>query len=359
GGGKLVRKAIQDGYIRKVVIAVSIVLLSLLLIYVFALLSHILMIIFAGILLAVFLSGISRFLHEKTHLPYTATLIILVVILVMLFGLFFWLSGPRIAAQMGILSEQFPRAMQQVEDYLSDHGWGRLILKNTPEPTELMNSKMDVFGKITGIFSTTLSIGANILIILFLGFYLAVNPDLYLTNGLRLLPLHRRDRAKQVLLALTEGLRWWLAGRLASMFVVGFLTAIGLVIIGLPLAFTLGLIAALLSFIPYIGPIMALVPAIVVGLAESPTMVIYVLLVYMAVQFMESYLITPLIQERAVSIPPAVLISMQIVMGVLLGAVGVLMATPSAVVLIITVQMLYVEDVLGDKVKVLGDHSGY
>jgi predicted PurR-regulated permease PerM len=139
------------------------------------------------------------------------------------------------------------------------------------------------------------------------------------------------------------------------MAVVGVLTAIGLWVAGVPLAFVLGLIAALLSFVPYIGPLAAVIPAALVALAEDPTKVIYVFALYGAVQLLESYLITPLIQERAVSIPPAVLIAAQVIMGVLAGAAGVLMATPLAVVLIVLVQMLYLEDVLGDSVSTLGE----
>jgi predicted PurR-regulated permease PerM len=139
------------------------------------------------------------------------------------------------------------------------------------------------------------------------------------------------------------------------MAVVGFLTAVGLWVAGIPLAFVLGLIAALLSFVPYIGPIASVVPAALVALAESPTKVLYVFIIYGVVQLLESYLITPLIQERAVSIPPAVLISAQVIMGILAGAIGVLMATPLAVVLIVLVQMLYLADVLGDPVSTLGE----
>jgi predicted PurR-regulated permease PerM len=117
----------------------------------------------------------------------------------------------------------------------------------------------------------------------------------------------------------------------------------------------LGLIAALLSFVPYIGPIVSVIPAVFVALADTPTKVLYVIIVYVAVQILESNLITPLIQEQTVSLAPVVLVAAQLLMGVLVGVVGVFIATPLAVVCIVLVQMLYVEDVLGEAVTPLGE----
>lgn len=141
------------------------------------------------------------------------------------------------------------------------------------------------------------------------------------------------------------------------MITVGILTTIGLLIIGMPLAFSIGFIAGLLSFVPYIGPILTSVPAILVGLSESQPMALKVLIVLILVQFFESYLITPLIQQKAVSLPPALLISMQVLMGVMVGAVGVFLATPLVLIIIVWVQLLYMEDILHEKVIMPGDHS--
>jgi predicted PurR-regulated permease PerM len=114
------------------------------------------------------------------------------------------------------------------------------------------------------------------------------------------------------------------------------------------------LIAAVLSFVPIIGPVLSAIPLVLVALAEDPILAVWALLIYLAVQFLESYMITPLIQREAISIPPALLISAQTVMGVLFGLVGIFLATPLAVVVIVAVQMLYVEDVLKEPVQVMG-----
>lgn len=160
---------------------------------------------------------------------------------------------------------------------------------------------------------------------------------------------------RQVFESLGTALRWWLVGRAASMLVVGILTALGLWIAGVPVPLALALIAALMAFVPFLGPVLGAIPAVLVALVESPVKVLYVIIVFTFVQLLENYFITPLIQQRAVSMAPALLITVQIVMAILFGAMGVLLATPLAVVFIVLVQMLYIHDVLGDRIRLLGE----
>jgi predicted PurR-regulated permease PerM len=195
----------------------------------------------------------------------------------------------------------------------------------------------------------------NVILMLFMGIYMAVCPSLYIDNAVRLFPIPRRRRIREVFAALGVALRWWLVGRAASMAVVGVLTALGLWIAGVPVPLALALIAALLAFVPFLGPVLGAIPAMLVALVESPAQMLYVIFVFTVVQLLESYFITPLIQQRAVSMAPALLITVQIVMAMLFGAMGVLLATPLAVVFIVLVQMLYITDVLGDRMKPLGE----
>jgi predicted PurR-regulated permease PerM len=133
------------------------------------------------------------------------------------------------------------------------------------------------------------------------------------------------------------------------MAVIGVLTTLGLWIIGIDLAMILGLIAGVLSFIPNIGPIIALIPAILIALISGPDKVIYVMLLYGGVQGIETYMLTPVLQQRMVDLPPALTISMQVLLGVLAGAVGVIVATPITAALMVMGKMWYVEDLLGDR----------
>jgi len=123
----------------------------------------------------------------------------------------------------------------------------------------------------------------------------------------------------------------------------------------MPLSVSLGIITGILAFVPYLGAITAFIPVEIIALAESGSMGLYAAIVYTVLHLIEGYILTPVIQERAVAIPPVLLLTMQIVMMALFGIMGVFVATPLALVLVIIVQMLYVEDVLKDKVKLLGD----
>ncbi|MBD3401415.1 AI-2E family transporter [candidate division GN15 bacterium] len=341
---------------RKILTAVGIVAIFALVVYLLGSLAQMLLGVFAGVLLAVLLDGLTGWLQTVTRLPRILTLWIVILLLLGLGGLIGWLLGPRIAEQFVRLSERLPDAYESIRESLRANPWGRQLLQNVPTLDELVTPGSEVMGRVAGVFSTTVGALLSALLVLFVGLYLAIDPRLYIDNAIRLVPENRRKRAREISAAIGHALRWWLAGRFASMAVVGLLTGIGLWIAGVPLAFTLGLIAAVLSFVPFVGPIISAIPAVLVALAESPILAVYVVIVYAAVQAMESYLITPLIQKRAVSLPPALLIVVQVVMGVLFGALGVFLATPFAVAVIVVIQMLYVEDVLGDSVTVMGEH---
>lgn len=114
----------------------------------------------------------------------------------------------------------------------------------------------------------------------------------------------------------------------------------------MPLAFALGLIAGLLAFIPNIGPVIAIAPALLLALPEGRTTLLIVLAIYIGVQALESYAITPLIQQEKVSLPPALIIAVQLLFGVLFGLLGLALATPIAAALMTVINLVYVRDYL-------------
>ena len=171
----------------------------------------------------------------------------------------------------------------------------------------------------TAVYSFA-SVVAALLIVLFLGIYFALDYDKYVGGCVRLAPVTRRERLREVLGEVHQTLRWWLLGKVVAMLIVGVLTSVGLVALGVPLAAALGVIAALLTFVPNFGPVISAVPAVLLGFVQSPTTALYVVILYLAIQTVESYLITPLIQQRTVSLPPGLTISAQIGMGILFGA---------------------------------------
>ncbi len=340
---------------RTAVIAASVIFISTIVLFALGYIAQVLFLFFGGVLLAVFLSGISGLLARKiTFINYLWALGLVCGAIVVFLVVTLLVAGPSIISQTFQLVQRIPNAMDELEQILRSFWLGREVIKNFPEPKELFSLFTELLGKIPGVFSTAVGAAITPLVIVFLGIYMAFDPSKYLRAVVLLLPKKRRQRGEQVLASVGRALNLWLIGRLSSMAVVGVLTMIGLLIIGVPLALALGLIAALLSFIPYLGPALSLLPAILIALAEDPVKAFYVLIVFGIVQFLESYIITPLIQQQATTLPPALLITAQLLMGLLAGAVGVLLATPLAVVIVVLIQMLYVQDVLKDRIAVMG-----
>lgn len=318
--------------------------------------AGVLLTVFAGALLAVFLSGLADRIDEHTPLPRPAALGLVLVGLAGVVAGLWAITGPDLSAQADALVALLPSATERLsarlQDWAEQYAWVRRLVS----PSELVPPASSVVGGVTNIFSVTMDVLVNVLIILFIGLYGAAAPRPYVESAVSLVPPAGRDRAREVLHALGRALRWWIAGRLTMMAVVGVLTAVGLSLVGIPSPMALGLVAALCSFVPYLGPVLSVGPALLVAFTLGPAKVLSVLLVYGVVQVLESYLIAPLVQERAVHIPPAAVITAQFMGGVAAGAVGVLLATPLAIVVIVLVQTLYVEDVLGDAVALLGEH---
>jgi predicted PurR-regulated permease PerM len=341
-------------FANRVLIAVGIVAVSLLTMYLFVVLSRVLLIVFAGVLVAVGLGGGADILRRRTPLARPAALAVVVTLVALVPFLFSGLVGPPLTGQINDLIVQLPAAAEAFRNRVAEQRWTERLLADPNAIRDLMPSPKEVMGGVTSAFSRTLGVVANVFVILFIGIYGAAAPGAYVSGIVHLTPKRHRARAREVIDALAHALRWWLVGRLTMMSVVGVLTTLGLWVAGIPTPLALGLLAALLSFVPYVGPILSFIPAVLVALTVSLTKVLYVVIVFGLVQALESYVATPLVQQRAVSMPPVVLITAQIAMGVLAGATGVLLAAPLAIVVIVLLQMLYVEDVLGDSIRVLG-----
>ena len=165
----------------------------------------------------------------------------------------------------------------------------------------------------------------------------------------------KRDLALEAMKESERALRLWLRGQLIAMLVVGLLTGLGLWALGMPSALTLGLLAGLLEFIPFAGPILAAIPAVLLALAVSPDLAFWVVVVYFAVQQFEGYVLTPLVQQYAVDLPGVVLLFSLLAFGILFGTLGVILAAPLAVVSYVLVKRLYVIEALHTPTPIPGD----
>lgn len=322
-------------------IAVGIVILLLLLWYAI----DVVLLAFIGVLLAVLLRSPADWLSSRTGWSEGWSLALVIVVLAALLATAGYFFGRAVAQQSGQLSEQLPQVLEKARERISQNELGKRMV----ESAEASESNTQFLTRGLRLVSSTFAALGSLVVVVFLAVFLAASPRTYVGGLLMLVAKRRRQRMQEVLAEIGHVLKRWLVGQVILMAAVAALTGIGLTLLGVPFALPLALIAGLLEFVPYVGPIVAAIPALIVALAEGPQLALWVGLLYFAVQSVESYILTPLIQHRAVDLPPALILLAQVLMGVTAGPLGVIVATPLAAAALVAVKRLYVEDVLGDK----------
>ncbi|MBE7184715.1 MAG: AI-2E family transporter [Methylobacterium mesophilicum] len=302
--------------------------------------------VFAGILFAVFLRGSGNWIAERTGLSQAWGLALFALGLVAVVALFLFFAAAALADQFSQLLDRLPDAWNAARTYVEENAWLREAMDSIdfqsllPSGTRAMSTVSSTFGALGGL-----------VVILFIGLYGAIDPQTYLRGTTLLFAPSLRPKVRAVLNETGTALSGWLQAQFISMTVVSILTFLGLWALGMPLGLVLAVLAALLTFIPNIGPILAAIPALLIAVSEGPSMVLWVAGLYVAVQTVESYLVTPQVQKEAVALPPALTISVQFLFGLLFGALGLAMATPFAAVMLRVGRLFYVEDYLDQEAK--------
>jgi predicted PurR-regulated permease PerM len=202
---------------------------------------------------------------------------------------------------------------------------------------------------VVGIVSGVANFLVAVVIILFVGIFGAAEASLYRAGVLHLVPRPQRRRVVTTLEALVYNLRWWLLGQVVLMTLIGLTTTLGLWLIGVPLALALGTIAGLLEAVPYVGPWLSAIPAVLIALTISPGHLLMVAALYLTLHIVEGYVLVPLLQKRLVLVPSALTLVAQAALAELFGILGLFLAAPLTVVVMVLLKMLYVEDTLGDQ----------
>lgn len=316
-------------------------------------LASVVLLVFSAIIVAVMLRSISDPIRDRTPLGDKSSLIVAALVLLGVLAGAGWLFGATVNRQIEGLLDRLPRSPAELEVLLRRLPLGGLVADELEDPAGLASRLQGVAGRVSGYALNVLGALTNLLLVLVAGVYLAIRPREARDGLLTLAP---RDVAGPLREAMDESgraLRLWLFGTFADMVVVGVLTAIGTAIIGLPSPVALGLFAGLASFVPIIGPIVSALPAMLLALQTGPTLVLWTVLVYVIVQQIESNLIFPFIQRRAVNLPPVLTLFGVVSFGVLFGPLGVVLATPMVVVLMVMTKMLYVRNTLGKEISVV------
>lgn len=324
---------------KKIWIIIALAAFTFIVLWILKATFSVLLLVFAGILLANLLQGLAGLArkHLKTSNKWSIAISILFTLMATA-GLL-WLIGAKIQDQASELIDTIPATIDAAQHQLEQSRFGQFIINKITSDSTI--SKLEAFGG--QFFTSTFGILGDIYVVLFIGLFLAISPKIYIDGIIKLIPEKGQSKAEKVIFNLGSQLKNWLKGKLFSMLVVGILTAIGLATLGIKLWLVLALIAGLISFIPNFGPIIALIPAVLIALLDSPQTAVYVIILYIVVQFLESNFITPLVQQKMISLPPAMILTVQLLMGTLTGGWGLVLATPIAVVVLVLVQDLYLD----------------
>jgi predicted PurR-regulated permease PerM len=342
---------LNQPFVTRLLIIVGVILAAILLIVLVYFTIDVLLLVFGAVLLAIFLRGLSDLVNRYTRLSEGLSVALVSILLIAIIAGAIALLAPSVAEQVRHLRVELPKSANQAREYISQFSWGKAIFDQIPSTDEITKNidASSIVTRVGGVFSSTIGAIGNFFIVILIAIYFASEPRFYARGFIKLFPIENRARVREILIGIFETLRWWLIGKAGSMIFIAILTWVGLSIMGVPLALTLGLIAGLLSFIPNFGPILSAIPAILLAFIDSPISALYVLALYVGVQLIESNIVTPLIERETVELPPALTIVFQLALGILIGGLGLVLATPILAVVMVLVQMIYIQDVLGDK----------
>jgi predicted PurR-regulated permease PerM len=294
------------------------------------------LVLFASVLLAIFLRGCADWLASVSGVSPRAALAIVGCVLLVAIASTAALLAPEISAQLDVMSDRIPQAWNDVVVRITHYSWGRRLLSTPPAPSDSVALVSNA-----GLFvATTLVTLAHFVVFLLVGIYLAIDPDPFVAALLWLTPAARREDTRRLLARIGRLLRAWLMSRTIAMTVVAVFTTLGLWALGLQPALTLGLAAGLMTFVPYVGAFVSGAPALLLAFVQSAALAGWVVLLYTLVHVIEGYFVTPLVEQEAIRLPPAASIAAQVILGSALGVLGLMLASPLAAIAIVVAQSL-------------------
>ncbi len=329
----------KNNFVKKVWITAGIISLTVIILLLFKTFFGILLLVLAGILMAIFFHGCAYWLQKWTHLPSKIAVLASVLINFIILGLFFWFVGARLQEQVSELSDTLPSTIENAKAWLKQYPAGQKVIN-------YMNDSGDsgkAVATIQTFFSSSFGILSDAYIVLLLGLFFTASPNSYKNGVIKLLPLKAKSAGKKLLDDIHKVLKDWIKGQIFGFFFIAILTGIGLWIVGMPLILTLALVAGLMNFIPNFGPIIALVPALLLALTKDTTTALIIICLYTGIQIVQSAVMDPLIQKKMTNLPPALVIFAQVAMGILGGFWGVLLATPMTAILATIIKNLYTD----------------
>lgn len=335
-------------FIRRVLIVLALAALA----YLVWQLSEVLLLVFGAVVVAVVLRSCADLIARRTPIPRRWSLMVAGLAILLLFAGISVVLGTRLRAQLAQLLALLPPAIEYV---FGEFG----VTSVTQEIPRVLGSGLggSVLSHIASLGITAVSALTNLFLVMVAGIFLAVDPKLYQTGLVKLFPQSLHERVDSALNASGRALELWLVGQLFAMALIGVLVGFAMWLIGLPSPLALGLIAGLTEFIPFIGPILGALPALLIAATRDAGTLAWTVIAFVAIQQIESNLIMPVIQRRTVSLPPVLSLFAVVAFGVVLGALGLILAVPLTVVAYVLVKKLYVRETLGEPTSVPGENA--
>jgi predicted PurR-regulated permease PerM len=327
---------------KKTLASTFVVVVVLSLLYLLTASFTILLLAFGGILFSLFFQSISSKIKEWTGWKRAVTLSLSVVLVLLFYTGISYLIGNQVAQQYDEFAETVPEMIENFKSEIEDTAIGGNVVEKMDD---LESGDFELFDNVQKLFKSTFGFFGDIYALLFFGIFLMINPGMYVKGFSYLIPISERENAVRFLNDTGSDLKIWLRATVLEMAFVFTLTAIGLLILGIDLWLILALIAGFLTFIPNIGPALAIIPAFLVGLLSGMETALIVVGLYLLVQVLETGLFGPFIRQKLLSLPPALVLFFQLVMGVFTGGWGILFATPLLVVVMNVVKEYYVKRV--------------
>lgn len=319
--------------------------------YVLWQIRQLLLLIFTAIVLATALSQLVRQL-QRFRLPRTPAVLLSVSIVLALLVSVTWLIVPPFIEQFQQLITLLPIGLERIEQgitWLGDRIPGEVVSEFPGIDSllqQLQMQQINLLQRAITFFSNSISAVLELLLVIVLTLMLLLNPKPYRQTFVRCFPGFYRRRANQILTRCAEGLGNWTIGALIEMVFIGALSGIGLWILQVPLVLAHAVLAGLLNFIPNIGPTLSVVLPMAIALLDAPWKAIAVLILYIAIQNLESYWLTPTVMAKQVALLPAITLTSQIFFASLFGPLGLLMAIPLTVVAKTWIEEAVFKDIL-------------
>jgi predicted PurR-regulated permease PerM len=325
-------------FVRRTLIVLGLIVLGLFL----WITRHVVLLIFGAVLVAILLDTLASPLARRLGLPRALAVSLGAALGIAVLALLWLQFGPQLQRQVADIAAQVPDAWSRLGERISAIRPLENLLDQALQG--MVDSSGGLISRVAGLLGSLAGVVVDLLLVLFGGIYLAVQPGLYRYGLLGPLDGGDRRRVRRLLDDCGEALRGWLLAQFLAMLVVGSFVGTGLWLIGVPSPWALGVLAGAAEFVPLLGPVLAAIPAVVLALGQDWITAAWTIGLYIAVQQLEGNILWPLLGRRVIDLPPALCLFSIVALGLVLGPLGVLFAIPLTVVLLIIARTFLIED---------------